>query len=1027
MYNKIPGGSTFEVQGLTCNLPPVGKVFNKFTNKLENRPVFKRSEIKEEQYWEIPTKPDDISRKLILEERTRQEIPTFFDPELQSYREREWDRRINGFWFYNNGKPTYITGLHYFYLAHWVIDIGYPSFRIPDLKWFYFWDYCVEDPDSFGMTEVTQRRQGKCNSAEDLIRMYNGDVKKAVDVKKGDLLMGPDSKPRLVLDTFGGFEELYDIIPHKGHGYSCNGDHLLRLFYNGSSQSLKRGWKPKTHVDIPAKDYNSLTASEKDHLVQQRTEWGNEYAEQEHIIPPYLLGVYIGDGSRNTGHITSPEPEIIEYLEEYAPTLGCRLTHSKLARKISIPFGTNYKNPFREKLRKLNILEVKHIPREYIIDSRENRLQLMAGLMDTDGHLVKAYKKGAFCGYKGYEIIQKEKVLADAIVELSRSLGFYTSISEKIATLKREGKETYKCLVYRISIYGKTQEIPCKVERKKIYNSNSRQSSLNTGIRVEKGKFREYSGFTIDGDNLYLLADGTIMNNSFRAGEMIYEVTSRSKRKRSGIQSKDKEAAETFFDVHVVQPFTELEKIFKPTIDLDKGIAPKTTLRFFKTSTKGAVGARKQEDDFQKELRSRIDFQSSKNKAYDGKKLLRYVRDESGKVEEAGANVYISHGIIKPCLTDGDEIIGKALYTTTVEDMKDDDLYDTDGNFRRLWDESDQNQRGGNNRTKSGLYRYFMAAYECMYFDKYGYADEVKARRFHDSERANLTGQALSDYIRRYPYTADEAFWTSREGGIFNPIPIRDQLIELGTVNPDDLYIIGNLHWQNNKIGTKVIFTETPTGKFKFHRKFDIRAECEKENSVRNHFGKWIPNMKASRIIGVDPVDHKLTEQAGSKASAHLYIKFNLSSELSETFVCEYLNRPEDPEIFYRDMGLLAFATGAELMVENQKPGLINYCNRINFEHFIISFGTTQGIPASPKNQRLLADVYEIYIEHNIKKIIYPNILSDLSIFNLIKTTKFDAAMSSGWALVGSYDERIDGVYQTEVQKPKIYDANMFF
>jgi hypothetical protein len=673
MYKPHKGGSSVDIQGLECHLPPVGKVFNRFTNSLESRQIYKRSEKAEQQYWEIPKKPEDVSRALILEDRHRKESAGFFDVELQQYREQEWDRRMNGFWFYNNGKPTYITGLHYFYLSHWVIDIGYPSFRIPDLKWFYFWEYCVEDPDCFGMNEVTQRRQGK----------------------------------------------------------------------------------------------------------------------------------------------------------------------------------------------------------------------------------------------------------------------------------------------------------------------------------------------------------------SFRAGVMVYEATSRTKRKRSGIQSKDKESAETFFDVHVVQPFTELEQLFKPTIDLDKGMAPKSVLRFFKQSAKGVSSIRKQEDEGSKELKSRVDYQSSKNKAYDGKKLLRYIRDEAGKVDEQGANVYVAHGIVKPCLTDGDLIIGKALYTTTVEDMRDDD--NPDGNFKLLWDESDQSNRGSNGRTKSGLYRYFMAAYECMYFDKYGFADEAKARLFHQSERDNLAGQSLADYIRKYPFSADEAFWTSREGGIFNPMPIENQRKELGYVNPEDLYVIGNLHWEGGRFGTKAIFTETPYGKFKFHKKFDIRAECEKANSTRNIYGKLSPTMKATRIIGVDPVDHKLTEQAGSRASAHLYIKYNLGSVLSETFVCEYLNRPEDPEIFYSDMAILAFATGAPMMVENQKPGLINYCNRLDFENFIINFGTTQGIPASPKNQRLLADVYEIYIEHNIKKIIYPNILSDLSVFNLIKTTKFDAAMSSGWALVGSYDERVVGMSQVEKPKAKTYSISDFY
>jgi hypothetical protein len=357
--------------------------------------------------------------------------------------------------------------------------------------------------------------------------------------------------------------------------------------------------------------------------------------------------------------------------------------------------------------------------------------------------------------------------------------------------------------------------------------------------------------------------------------------------------------------------------------------------------------------------------------------------------------------------------------------MRDDD--DPQGNFKLLWDESDQLHKGKNHRTKSGLYRYFMAAYECMYFDKYGYADEQKARDFHTAEKENLTGQALADYMRRYPFSAEEAFWTSREGGIFNPMPIENQRKEISPISPEDLYTIGNLHWEGGRIGSKVIFTETPFGKFKFHKKFDIRTECEQNNSTRNIYGKFSPTLKATRIIGVDPVDHKMTEQAGSRASAHLYIKYSLNNELSETFVCEYINRPEDPEIFYRDMALLAFATGAELMVENQKPGLINYCNRIEFENFIISFGNTQGIPSSPKNQRLLADVYEIYIEHNIKKIIYPNILIDLAVFNLNKTTKFDAAMSSGWALVGSYDERVGGMENVEKPKPKTYDFRDFY
>ena len=165
MYEKIEGGSVVDIQGLKCNLPPEGYVFNIITKQVEFRGVYKRSEIESEQYWKRISLPDwyqDTMKKWDeFDKKKKDDEVEFYDERLEEYKKQEWDRRLNGFWYMNNGTPTFLTGLHYLYLQWWPIDIGYPKFRMPDLEKFYFMDYCIQDPLCMGMLEVTKRRFGK--------------------------------------------------------------------------------------------------------------------------------------------------------------------------------------------------------------------------------------------------------------------------------------------------------------------------------------------------------------------------------------------------------------------------------------------------------------------------------------------------------------------------------------------------------------------------------------------------------------------------------------------------------------------------------------------------------------------------------------------------------------------------------------------------------------------------------------------------------------------------------------------------
>lgn len=120
--------------------------------------VYKRSSTKSEQYWEPFEYPKTLSKiKSIFQWN---QSPKEFKSNWVDYIEEEFDRREQGFWFYNNGKPTYITGTHYMYLQWTKIDVGHPDFREANRIFFIFWEACKADPRCFGMVYLKIRRSG---------------------------------------------------------------------------------------------------------------------------------------------------------------------------------------------------------------------------------------------------------------------------------------------------------------------------------------------------------------------------------------------------------------------------------------------------------------------------------------------------------------------------------------------------------------------------------------------------------------------------------------------------------------------------------------------------------------------------------------------------------------------------------------------------------------------------------------------------------------------------------------------------
>lgn len=139
-------GDVYLISGLKVALPSVPKN------------VFSRSDKKDEQYWEPRELPKELSRiKNIFQWN---DMPAEFKNRWIDFIETEFDRREEGFWFKNNGKPTYITGSHYTYLQHTKIDVGLPDFREANRIKYIFWEACKADDRCYGMTYLKIRRSG---------------------------------------------------------------------------------------------------------------------------------------------------------------------------------------------------------------------------------------------------------------------------------------------------------------------------------------------------------------------------------------------------------------------------------------------------------------------------------------------------------------------------------------------------------------------------------------------------------------------------------------------------------------------------------------------------------------------------------------------------------------------------------------------------------------------------------------------------------------------------------------------------
>ena len=337
--------------------------------------------------------------------------------------------------------------------------------------------------------------------------MSDYSIKNIEDIKVGDFVLGLDGTPQAVVHTTKGIDNLYKIKQKRGNDYVVNSKHKLYL-----------EWRPRVGKQPDQITLKTVSQFRELSAYNQRTSYGKTNSainNKEDVckIDPYYLGAWLGDGwSESPSRIIvniEKDPEIYNYVINYFQSINLdpKITKCDNTDQCVRIYGstnrTSY-NPLNQLFKEYNLINNKHIPKQVYFSTLDYKLQVLAGLIDTDGNINKNLR---------YEFSSCSKNLTKQVALLARSCGFDVSESVKKVT---KGFSIGN-LQYRLQIKGNIVQIPVKVARKVC--TNTRFNTTNsTGITIEDLGQGEYFGITLksynkETDNLFLLEDFTIVHN----------------------------------------------------------------------------------------------------------------------------------------------------------------------------------------------------------------------------------------------------------------------------------------------------------------------------------------------------------------------------------------------------------------------------------------------------------------------------------------------------------------------------------
>ena len=522
---------------------------------------------------------------------------------------------------------------------------------------------------------------------------------------------------------------------------------------------------------------------------------------------------------------------------------------------------------------------------------------------------------------------------------------------------------------------------------------------------------------------------------------------------RIGILSKTGADAKKMFTDKVVPISNNYPFFFKPIQDgMDK---PKTELAYRVPASKITKKNMYVTDDEDIDgLDTTIDWKNTSDNSYDGEKLQYLLHDESGKWERP-ENILNNWRVTKTCLRLGSKIIGKCMMGSTSNALE-----KGGANFKKLFEDSNGGKRNQNGQTKSGLYNLFIPMEWNFegYIDKYGMpvlftpekpvigmdgeSIKIGAVDYWKNEVDSLSSDpdALNEFYRQFPRTESHAFRDESKMSLFNLTKIYQQ------VDYNDSLIIGqhvtqgSFSWQNGIKDTKVIFTPNKSGRFLV----TWTPGLSMQNKFYTKNGTYYPGNEHVGSFGCDSYDISgVVVGKGSNGALHGLTKFNMDEAPSNEFFLEYIARPQTAEIFFEEVLMACVFYGMPILCENNKPRLLYHFKNRGYRGFCMNrpdkrfnkLSKTErelgGIPNSSEDvKQSHAAAIESYIEKHIGidldgtfrdtnimgDMPFQKTLEDWAKFDISNRTKFDAAISSGLAIMANQKH----LYTPTKEKSKI-------
>ena len=305
----------------------------------------------------------------------------------------------------------------------------------------------------------------------------------------------------------------------------------------------------------------------------------------------------------------------------------------------------------------------------------------------------------------------------------------------------------------------------------------------------------------------------------------------------------------------------------------------------------------------------------------------------------------------------------------------------------------------------------------------------------NEAEGLKSDQDALNEFYRQFPRTEEHAFRDETKNSIFNLVKIYEQIDYNEDLANSAVVTTGSFSCENGIKDSKVKFTPNPNGRFKVS--WIPSASVQNNQFIKN--GRKSPGNEHIGAFGCDSYDISgTTDGRGSKGALHGLTKFSLEDHPPNAFFLEYVARPQTAEMFFEDVLMACVFYGMPLLCENNKPRLLYYFKRRGYRGYSmnrpdkiwnklsVAEKEIGGIPNSSEDiKQAHAAAIESYIDQYIGlksdgqycNMYFNETLNDWAKFDINKRTKFDAAISSGLAIIACNKNLYKPVPQMQKRK----------